>query len=437
MTDRPPIAQRYARRSDGPAVGSYHVRCWQTAYRGLIADVVIDAMNVEENIERWTGFFGADPAVTGYQHVVALIDDVPVGHVSVAPARDLAPDGGDGIGELVVCYVDPDHQARGVGSELLTTAHRMLRLRGFERAVLWTVVGNEPAIGFYEKHGWFVDGTTRQEPFGADVPPVNEVRLSIDLTASRSHIQANREHWDGQADGYAIAGEKSWAGEPAWGIFGIPDAEVGILPDVADRDVVELGCGTAYVSAWCARAGARSVIGIDNSPNQLTTAKRLQSEHRLNVPLIWGDAEHLPLAEASFDVAISEYGAAIWCDPHLWIAEAARVLRPGGTLVFLGNSVLAVLAANDFEGETATNELLRPQRGLHHLEWPDTDASEFHVSHGDMIKILRRNGFEVLDLIELYAPPGASTTYTFLDAEWASKWPHEEVWVARKQQLME
>lgn len=425
-----PISLRYARADDAAAIGEYHVRCWHTAYRGLIADEILDAMNVEENTERWSRFFAADATEGGEPHVVATIDGTAVGHVSVAPSRD--HEAGQRVGEVVMAYVDPDHQRRGVGGELLAVAHRILRQRGFERAVLWTVVGNDPAITFYERHGWQVDGVERQASFGEGTPPIDEIRLSITLADGAGHVSANRDYWDDQAADYVEAGERAWAGAPSWGIFGIPDTDVGAFPEVAGLDVVELGCGTAYVSAWCVKAGARSVVGLDNSPTQLATARRLREEHQLDVALIWADAEQVPLADESFDVAISEYGAAIWCDPHRWIAEAGRLLRPGGRLVFLGNSLLSVLAANDFEGEPATNELLRPQRGLHHLHWPDTDASEFHVSHGDMIRILRSNGFEVLDLIELYAPEGATTRYTFLDAEWASKWPHEEVWIAAR-----
>ena len=38
------------------------------------------------------------------------------------------------------------------------------------------------------------------------------------------------------------------------------------------------------------------------------------------------------LADASFDLVVSEYGASVWCDPERWIAEAARLLRRGGRL---------------------------------------------------------------------------------------------------------
>ncbi len=421
---------RYAAVSDAAAVADYHVRCWQTAYRGLIADSIIEAMTVEQTTRNWVRGFGADRFDTGYSNVVALIDDRPVGHLTVSAQSD--SDGGSPAGEVLVLYVDPAHQGSGIGGQLLTFGHRILRRHGLERAVLWTVVGNAPAIGFYERMGWCVDGTERTVPWGTDGASIAEVRLSIDLTDDVSHVVHNRVNWDEQAAAYSDAGRRLWSSDPQWGIFGVPDEQVGLLPAVDGLDVVELGCGTGYVSAWCLHAGARSAVGLDNSPEQLRSAQSLSAEHGTRLPLVWGDAEHTPFADRSFDVAISEYGAAIWCDPHRWIPEAARLLRPGGTLVFLGNSVISMLAVDDFEGQPATARLQRPQRAMHHMRWPDTDASEFHISHGSMIRLLQASGFDVLDLIELYVDRDADTSYDFLDATWASKWPHEEAWVARR-----
>ena len=82
------------------------------------------------------------------------------------------------------------------------------------------------------------------------------------------------------------------------------------IRDLAGKDVIELGCGTAYVSAWLARRGAR-VVGVDNSAAQLATARRLQREHGLAFTLIHGNAEQEPYPDASFDLAISEYGACL------------------------------------------------------------------------------------------------------------------------------
>ncbi len=262
------------------------------------------------------------------------------------------------------------------------------------------------------------------------LPPV--ARRGHPLTEpTPDYVAANRAVWDSQADQYASAGARAWAAEPSWGLWGIPESEVGLFPDLDGRDVLEDGCGTAYVSAWVARLGGRPV-GLDNSPAQLAAARRLQNEHDLRFPLVHGIAEHLPFRDESFDVVLSEYGAAIWSDPYLWIPEAARVLRPGGELVFLGNSTLLMLFAEDDENVPAGRTMLRDHFDMHRFEWPDDDGIEFHLGHGDRIRLLRDSGFEILDLIELRPPEGAETSYSFVNTEWARRWPAEEVWSARK-----
>jgi ubiquinone/menaquinone biosynthesis C-methylase UbiE len=81
-------------------------------------------------------------------------------------------------------------------------------------------------------------------------------------------------------------------------------------------DVVELGCGTACFSAWLAGRGAQ-VVGVDTTPAQPATARRCQLEFDLMFPLIQSPAEYIPLPDASFDLAVSEYGASTWPDPYL------------------------------------------------------------------------------------------------------------------------
>jgi SAM-dependent methyltransferase len=245
------------------------------------------------------------------------------------------------------------------------------------------------------------------------------------------HAARNRAHWDELAAGYASAGERNWAAADAsWGIWDIPESELHLLDGVEGLDVIELGCGTAYVSAWLARRGARPV-GIDNSPKQLETATRLQKQHGLEFPLLLGNAENVPYPDASFDLAISEYGACLWADPHVWVAEAARLLRPDGGLVFLTNGYVLMLCTPE-DDAPAGERLVRSSFGMHRFEWPDDPSVEFHLSHGDWVRVLRANGLEVEDLIELQAPASATTHDTFVTAEWAQQWPSEEVWVARK-----
>jgi SAM-dependent methyltransferase len=218
--------------------------------------------------------------------------------------------------------------------------------------------------------------------------------------------------------------------ELTWGLFAIPERELNAIGDVNGRDVVELGCGSAYFSAHLARLGAR-MVAVDVTRAQLATARRCQREFDLAFPLIQADAERVPLRDKQFDVAVSEYGASLWCNPEHWTREAARLLRPGGLLTFLTNSVLATLCVPEEEG-VALDRLMRPQRGLNRVQWPD-GGTEFHPSHSDWIRILRANGFEIEALHELYAPIEAQQHefYEIASPEWAAQWPVEDVWVAR------
>jgi SAM-dependent methyltransferase len=239
--------------------------------------------------------------------------------------------------------------------------------------------------------------------------------------------RANAEYTDASA-------AAAWAAEEiTWGIWRIPESELRALPeDAAGLDVVELGCGTAYFSAWLAKRGARPV-GVDPTPAQLATARRLQAETGIEFPLVEAPGERVPLPDAAFDLALSEYGAALWAVPERWVAEASRLLRPGGLLVFLTNSVLLQLCVPD--AGPAEERLQRPQFGMYSVEWPDQEGVEYHLAHGDWIRLLGENGFGVKALIEIQAPAGATEHEYYSDLaspEWARKWPTEEIWVARK-----
>src|SRR5204863_205898 len=140
--------------------------------------------------------------------------------------------------------------------------------------------------------------------------------------------------------------------------------------------------------------------------------------------LVEADAAATGLPDASAGLVVTECGASIWRDPYRWIPEAARLLRPGGRLVFLRNSTLVVLCMPD-EGP-ADECLHRPQFGLHRLEWPD-EGIEFHLGHGEWIDLLRTNALEIERLVELQAPASAETHrfYDYVTPEWARQWPSE------------
>jgi SAM-dependent methyltransferase len=246
------------------------------------------------------------------------------------------------------------------------------------------------------------------------------------------YVQQNVANWTRANTEYTdAAAARAWAQEEIrWGVFETPESQLNVLGDVNGLDAVELGCGTAYFSAWLARRGAR-VVGVDPTPAQLATARRLQRETGIEFPLIEAIGEDVPMPDSSFDLALSEYGASLWADPYRWIPGGARLLRPGGRLIFLTNSTISVLCMT-LEG--VGEQLVRPQAGLYKVEWPDTHEVEFQLSHGEWIDLLRANDLDVDRLVELFAPPQAETHtyYKYVTAEWARRWPPEEIWSASK-----
>ena len=206
-----------------------------------------------------------------------------------------------------------------------------------------------------------------------------------------------------------------------------------MLPDVPGKDVVELGCGTAYWGAWLKRAGAQRVVGVDVTPAQLETARQMNEQHGLGLELVEANAEETGLPGESFDLAFSEYGASIWCDPAKWIPEAARLLRDGGELVFMRGSTLQLLCMPDEgqvgraarsppEGPVQARVVRRRPRG----RVPPADVGDAANPVGQRLRA---------------ASTSASCSrrddapdheyYDTVPAEWAKRWPDEEIWRLR------
>src|SRR6266545_156605 len=129
------------------------------------------------------------------------------------------------------------------------------------------------------------------------------------------YVAVNREQWTKANAEYTDArAHEAWSQrEITWGTTRVRESDVNVIPEVAGKDVVELGCGTAYFGAWLARRGAR-VIGVDVTPAQLDTARRMEAEFALGLQFVEANAEATGLPSESFDLVLSEYGASSGCE---------------------------------------------------------------------------------------------------------------------------
>jgi SAM-dependent methyltransferase len=264
-----------------------------------------------------------------------------------------------------------------------------------------------------------------------DVPSRADEIVPVGAVPS-DYLERNRAAWDRWAADYVLAGRRAWTdSELRWGLWGIPESELELVSDLPeDADVVELGCGTAAISAWLARARLRPVA-VDFSRKQLDVAGRLQRELGPSFPLIHANAEDVPYESESFDLAVSEYGASLWSEPHRWLTEAKRLLRPGGGLLIVANSPL-LMACTPEDGGRAGDYLVRDSFASRVLEFPEEGVVEFHLTHSDWVRLLRGYGFTVERLVEVQPPYGAKPRFELASIEWARRWPSEDIWVARK-----
>ncbi len=250
-------------------------------------------------------------------------------------------------------------------------------------------------------------------PQAASRPP--RLLGEIDSAASEA---ASRSWWDDEADGYqaehgAFLGNDVPGGDFVWGPERLREAEVGLLGEVAGRDVLEIGCGAAPCARWLAARGA-NVVGLDVSAGMLAHAVAAMAGDDRPVPLVRAGAEHLPLADASFDIVCSAFGAIPFvADSARVMREVARVLRPGGRWVFATNHPMRWMFLDDPGPEGLTVTLSYFDR----TPYSEADADgnityvEHHRTMGDRVREIVAAGLVLDDVVEPEWPDD-------LEAEW-------------------
>lgn len=242
----------------------------------------------------------------------------------------------------------------------------------------------------------------------------------------------NRRSWNRFGDDYqAQHGRALEESAEAWGCWRIPEGELGILGDLTDRRVLELGCGAAAWSLALVRRGV-DVVGLDLSEARLAHARTARRGEDPALPLVQADAERLPFADASFDVVFCDHGATSFTRPERSVREAARVLRAGGLLAFCMSTPLRDCCI-DPASESVTPVLHTSYFGLHELEDESDGTLSYQLPYGAWIRLFRACDLQVEDLVELRPSAVARTTYEgYTPRAWARRWPAEHVWKAVK-----
>lgn len=248
-------------------------------------------------------------------------------------------------------------------------------------------------------------------PHDSAPPPRSPRQLGpVDSTASS---RASRDWWDSDADQYhrehgEFLGTERVDGDFVWCPEGLREADAGLLGEIVGRDILEIGCGSAPCARWLAAQGARP-IGLDLSRRMLGIGLAAMAHDRVTVPLVQADAERLPFADASFDLACSAFGAVPFvADSARVMAEVARALRPGGRWVFAINHPMRWMFLDDPGPRGLTVTIPYFDRT------PYTEADdegtityvEHHRTIGDRVREIRAAGLYLDDIIEPEWPEG-------------------------------
>lgn len=143
--------------SDVPAVARCHAASWQTAFRGIVSDGLLDGLTVLQFQETWTHILKR----ANRTNLVAESETEILGFVAFGPPPSDDRPGQDETGEIYGIYVHPDHWRNGTGGQLLTSAFHRMTTAGFARTIVWTMADNSTSRRFYEKEGMKLTGRTR------------------------------------------------------------------------------------------------------------------------------------------------------------------------------------------------------------------------------------------------------------------------------------
>jgi GNAT superfamily N-acetyltransferase len=173
---------RTATIEDAGAIAHVQVESWKTTYAGIMADVFLSSLKVEDRAQRWRELILAGDAL----NFVAEDDDCAAGFVSGGPLRETIV-GYDA--ELYAIYLLKQYQRRGVGRALVHVLADALRTQGSNTMLVWVLAQN-PAVSFYQRLGGVQIAQKTIEIGGASLEELAFGWASLDDLAERGILDS-------------------------------------------------------------------------------------------------------------------------------------------------------------------------------------------------------------------------------------------------------
>lgn len=166
---------------DAPGIARVHVLSWQSAYKGLLPQAMLDQLSLATRERQWRQWLEA-PAGSAPDTLVATSDQGILGFVSGGALRGDHP-GFDS--EIAAIYLLPAQQGKGLGKALFEAMQAQLRAAGYQRCLVWVLASNATARAFYARQGGspaLTKTASLGTSFGAEPVEVEEVGYAFELS---------------------------------------------------------------------------------------------------------------------------------------------------------------------------------------------------------------------------------------------------------------
>lgn len=187
----------------------------------------------------------------------------------------------------------------------------------------------------------------------------------------------------------------------------------GMLPDLQEKSVLDLGCGAGGMSKYFVEKGASKVLALDISKNMITHAKEINSDEKIQYKVL--GMEDIAKIKEKFDVVFSSLAFHYVKDFGKLMQDISKLLKPNGILLFSQEHPVAtaVVLQGDMKNKLDINGkkyfLLSDynNNGKRLLNWNVDGVIKYHRNFSCIINSILKAGLEILEIQESQPLPQA------------------------------